>query len=198
MRVEMPEDGRRSSAGPSAGDALLIGTAGFAAASASYVAAPGWVGLAGAALAGLALAIALVDRRKLIIPNQLNGLAFVAGLAAAVLKSPAAPEAAALNALLRASAMFVAFFAFRAGYKQLRGVEGMGLGDVKLAGVAGVWLDWPDLPMAVEIAALSALGAVLVGRLRGSESGLTAKTPFGLFFAPAIWVCWLIAALRLP
>ncbi|MBV9287477.1 MAG: prepilin peptidase, partial [Hyphomicrobiales bacterium] len=169
MTVESPENGRAQPAPASAADVLLIGIAGLCAASVSYIAAPGWIGLAGAALAAIALAIAVVDRRKLIIPNELNGLAFVAGLGAAALKSPAAPEAAALGALLRASVMFAAFFTFRAGYRQLRGVEGMGLGDVKLAAVAGVWLDWTDLPIAVEIAALSALSAALVGRLRGGD-----------------------------
>ena len=64
--------------------------------------------------------------------------------------------------------MFGMFFAFRAGYRSLRGREGMGLGDVKLAAVAGVWLDWTDLPIAVDIAALSALASVLL-QSRGRE-----------------------------
>ena len=63
--------------------------------------------------------------------------------------------------------MFALFFGFRAGYRALRGVEGMGLGDVKLAAVAGVWLDWAFLPIVVEIAALSALAAALYAHLRG-------------------------------
>ena len=92
--------------------------------------------------------------------------------------------------------MSAAFFAFRAGYRGLRGREGMGLGDVKLAAVAGVWLGWTDLPVAVDIAALSALASALLGRLRGNEWSLAAKLPFGAFFAPAIWICWLLAAWR--
>jgi len=196
MTAEAPDDGSRPFSPASAGAALLIAGACCGAALASYIAAPGWIGLAGAALAVLALAIAIVDRRRLIIPNELNAMAFVAGLTATTLKSQPASEAAVLDALLRASVMFVAFFAFRAGYKQLRGVDGMGLGDVKLAAVAGVWLDWTDLPMAVEIAALSALASALFGRLKGNKYGLTVKMPFGLFFAPAIWICWLVAALR--
>jgi leader peptidase (prepilin peptidase)/N-methyltransferase len=92
--------------------------------------------------------------------------------------------------------MFGAFFAFRVAYRRLRGFEGIGLGDVKLAAVAGVWLDWADLPIAVDIAAVSALAAALCGRLAGRELGLTGKLPFGAFFAPAIWVCWLLATWR--
>jgi prepilin signal peptidase PulO-like enzyme (type II secretory pathway) len=37
--------------------------------------------------------------------------------------------------------MFALFFGFRAGYRALRGLEGKGFGDAKLAAVAGVWLD---------------------------------------------------------
>jgi leader peptidase (prepilin peptidase)/N-methyltransferase len=92
--------------------------------------------------------------------------------------------------------MFVLFFAFRAGYRTLRGVEGMGLGDVKLAAVAGVWLDWAFLPIVVEIAALSALAAALYARLRGDGFDPKGRLPFGAFFAPAIWICWLLVAWR--
>jgi leader peptidase (prepilin peptidase) / N-methyltransferase len=92
--------------------------------------------------------------------------------------------------------MFAFFFAFRAGYRALRGVEGMGLGDVKLAAAAGMWLDWASLPIAVEIAALSALAAALCARLRGDGFDPRARLPFGAFFAPAIWVCWLLIASR--
>ena len=83
---------------------------------------------------------------------------------------------------LRAALMFAAFFAFRAGYRRLRGIEGMGLGDVKLAAVAGVWLDWADLPIAVDIAALSALAVALVSRLARRRLDPRAKLPFGAYF----------------
>ena len=72
----------------------------------------------------------------------------------------------------------------------------MGLGDVKLAAVAGAWLEWVDLPIAVDIAAISALAAALIRRVRGDGFDPQAKLPFGAFFAPAIWICWLLAAWR--
>jgi leader peptidase (prepilin peptidase) / N-methyltransferase len=196
VTAETPEEGRGPTARAGVVHASLIGVAGVGAVLASFAAAPGWLGVAGAALAGLTLAIAVVDSRRLIIPDELNALAFIAGLAAAGLITEAGPAEAVLNALLRASFMFAAFFAFRASYRQLRGREGMGLGDVKLAAVAGVWLDWTDLPVAVNVAALSALASALLGRLRGKEWSLTAKLPFGAFFAPAIWICWLLAIWR--
>jgi leader peptidase (prepilin peptidase)/N-methyltransferase len=158
--------------------------------------APGMYGVTGAALAGISLAIAIVDYRQMIIPDELNGLALLVGLLSAGLKSSAAPSAAILDALIRAATMFAVFFVFRLLYRRLRRVEGMGLGDVKLAAAAGAWLNWPDLPIAVDIAALAALAAALLARLSGRELSMTAKVPFGVFFAPSIWMCWLLATWR--
>jgi leader peptidase (prepilin peptidase)/N-methyltransferase len=126
----------------------------------------------------------------------LNGAAFIAGLAAAGLRTDIVWEEAILDALLRASVMFCLFFIVRVAYRRARGTEGMGLGDVKLAAVAGAWLDWAWLPVAVDIAALSALAVALVRRLAGVSLDPKAKLPFGAYLAPAIWICWLLAALR--
>ena len=174
----------------------VIGAVGAGAVLASIAAAPGCRGAAGAILAGLMLAIAVVDHRRMIIPDELNVLAFIAGLIAAGVGAEATPAIAILHGLVRASLMFALFFGFRAGFRALRGVEGMGLGDVKLAAVAGVWLDWPGLPAVVEIAALSALAVALYARLQGERFDPKARLPFGTFFAPAIWICWLLAASR--
>jgi len=46
----------------------------------------------------------------------------------------------------------LAFLGLRALYRRLRGREGIGLGDLKLAGVAAVWLDCLIVPIAVETA----------------------------------------------
>jgi len=189
----------RGRGGPTARRAAaetLVGGIRFCAVLASLAVTPGSTGIAGAALAAVAVDIAVVDRRAFIIPDPLNALAFVVGLAGAVLAAPEEPLEAILRALLRAAIMFSAFFAFRAGYRQLRGIEGIGLGDVKLAAVAGVWLDWVDLPIAVDIAALAALAAALLRRLTWGDLDMRAKLPFGAFFAPAIWLCWLLATWR--
>jgi leader peptidase (prepilin peptidase) / N-methyltransferase len=177
-------------------DAVLIGAVGAGAVWASLAAAPGWSGAAGAILAGLVLAIAVIDQRRMIIPDELNALALIVGLVAAGIGAEAAPAIAVLHSVVRAILMFALFLGFRAGYRALRGVEGMGLGDVKLAAVAGVWLDWGFLPIVVEIATLSALAAALYARLRGDGFDPRARLPFGAFFAPAIWICWALAAWR--
>jgi hypothetical protein len=40
--------------------------------------------------------------------------------------------------------------------------EGIGLGDVKLTGVAGVWLDWRMIPIATEFVAIAGLTAYVI------------------------------------
>ncbi len=187
----------RSEAGGAPAGGLEVALAGAGASCAilgSFVAAPGWNGALGAALGAISVAIAIVDRRRLIIPDKMNGAAFLLGLVASGLGAEAASEGIA-QALARAGCMFAAFFVFRTGFRWMRGVEGMGLGDVKLAAVAGAWLDWAYLPIVIEIAALSALTAALIRRLAGHDLTITSKLPFGAFFAPAIWLCWLLSTL---
>ncbi|MBV8776471.1 MAG: prepilin peptidase, partial [Alphaproteobacteria bacterium] len=105
--------------------------------------------------------------------------------------------ASVLHAVQRGTALALAFWLFRLVYRRLRGRDGIGLGDVKLAAVAGLWLDWIAIAVAVDIAALSALAVVLVQAARGRKISVTTRIPFGLFFAPAIWLAWLIERLFL-
>jgi leader peptidase (prepilin peptidase)/N-methyltransferase len=167
------------------------GAAGLGAAAASIVAASGLAGVFGAALAITMTAIAAIDRRYFIIPDKLllAGLTFgfLNTAAADMAQLPAALFYSAMRGLLMASL----FFALREGYRRLRGREGIGLGDVKLAGVAGVWLNWIGLAVAVDVAALSALAVVVLQALRGRRVTATTAIPFGLFLAPALWVAWL-------
>jgi leader peptidase (prepilin peptidase)/N-methyltransferase len=164
-----------------------------AVAAGSFVAAPGPPGLFGAALGLLMIVIAVADARAYRIPDRLTLAAFLLGLVnAAAVGFANMPESIAL-ALLRGCVLAFAFFALRETYRRLRHRHGLGLGDVKLAAVAGVWLGWALIPAVIEIASVSALIAYMVSRLvlrRPIEA--TAKLPFGLFFAPAIWIGWLI------
>jgi leader peptidase (prepilin peptidase)/N-methyltransferase len=179
------------------GTALSVEGAAVAIAAISMVAAsmivvPGWRGLAGAGLGCLMIGIAAVDARRFIIPDEFSAAAFVLGLVDAALEFPDAPGTAAATAALRGIVTALALFGLWAAYRRLRGREGIGLGDVKLAGVAGAWLDWPSIPLAFELAALAALTALLARRLvSGRSIRATTRLPFGLFLAPAIWAAWL-------
>jgi leader peptidase (prepilin peptidase) / N-methyltransferase len=165
---------------------------------ASIFAAPGMSGLLGGALGLLMLAVAVADARAFVIPDKLTIAAFLLALTNAAnggLESM--PENIAVAAL-RGLILALAFFALREIYLRLRHRHGIGLGDVKLAAVAGAWLDWTVIPVAIEIAALAALIAYIASQfVRRRPLCAAAKLPFGLFFAPAIWVCWLLNAMFL-
>lgn len=161
---------------------------------ASILVAPGLAGLLGAGLGFVMIAVAAFDAHYFIIPNKLSGAAIALGFAAAATARDTSIAASIASAILRGIVLAFLFYAFRLVYRTLRGREGMGLGDVKLAGVAGVWLGWIAVSLAIDIAALAALAVVLLGALRRRPFTGASKVPFGLFLAPAIWVGWLIQA----
>ena len=71
---------------------------------------------------------------------------------------------------VRGAVLAFAFLSLQVLYRRIRRRDGIGLGDVKLAGVAGVWLDWWVLPVAIEIAALAALAVYAMRFLHGRAS----------------------------
>src|SRR5262249_294311 len=124
---------------------------------ASLVLLPTVHGVIGGGLAILMIAIAVIDARRFIIPDELTVAALALGLLHAVLQEPDAVLAALSTAALRGAVVAFAFFALRVLYRRVRGRDGIGLGDVKLAGVAGVWLDWRRIPLSRETSGLAAL-----------------------------------------
>ncbi len=169
--------------------------AGIGTAAASLAAAPGASGILGAGLAIVMLAIAAVDSRHFIIPDTLVLTALAVGIADVVIARPGPLAETAADAVLRSAAIAVLFYVFRAAYRWLRGRDGMGLGDVKLSAVAGLWLGWTGVAIAIDIAALSAIAVVAIRALRGDRIGGTTRLPFGLFLAPAIWIAWMVEML---
>jgi leader peptidase (prepilin peptidase)/N-methyltransferase len=158
----------------------------------SILVAPGLPGLLGAGLAMLMIAIAISDARQFIIPDPLALTALGLGLLQAWLVPFEDNLAALAGSFLRGLVLAFAFWGLRKLYKRLRGREGIGFGDVKLAAVAGVWLDWVAIICAVEIAALAALVTIAVLAMRGVKITGKTRVPFGCFFAPAIWLAWLV------
>jgi leader peptidase (prepilin peptidase)/N-methyltransferase len=158
----------------------------------SIWAAPGVSGWLGAGLALIVLAIAAIDARWFIIPNELSAAGFALALINAAVLAQDGITSAVGMALLRGAVVALSFLALRVLYRGVRGRDGIGLGDVKLAGVMGAWLGWVTIPIAVEIAALSAIAVYVVRHfVRGRPLDRTLKFPFGLFLAPSIWLCWL-------
>jgi leader peptidase (prepilin peptidase)/N-methyltransferase len=168
----------------------------LAAIGTSLLASAGPDGLFGAFLGLLMIAIATTDNSRYIIPNELTAAAFGLALLRAGTVGPDADWSGMIWAALRAAAIALPFLALMLAYRRWRGRDGLGLGDVKLAAVAAVWLDWITIFAVIELAALSALGAYFVNAyFRKQPLRATAFLPFGLFLAPAIWIGWLAEAL---
>jgi leader peptidase (prepilin peptidase) / N-methyltransferase len=185
----------RDAGTPVRGNVLLIVSIGALAVGLSFAASPDWGGLFGAALALLMLAIAVSDIRHFIVPDVLSASAFVLGLIFAGLFADAPLAEAILTCFLRAAAAALPLLALMLLYEWWRGRPGLGLGDVKLAAVAGAWLDWFTIVGVIEVAALAALAAYAVWRyVLHRPIAATTPLPFGLFLAPAIWAGWLAEA----
>jgi leader peptidase (prepilin peptidase)/N-methyltransferase len=181
---------KRNAARPSIAPAITVFVVAAAlAAIASVWAAPGAGGMLGAALAVIAIAIAAVDLRRYVIPDEFVVLGILLAFVQAALESEF--FAAIALAAVRGALLAALFFLLRAAYTRLRGREGLGLGDVKLAAMAGAWLELETIPFAIAIAAFAALAVIVVRqRLLRRPLRATSRVPFGGFFAPAIWLGW--------
>lgn len=169
---------------------------GLSVAAASVWAAPGLHGVFGAGLGLLMFAIAVVDARHFIIPDPLTALAFALALVNAGFSEWDPVIESVLMAVVRGTVVAVAFLALRVAYRRIRHRQGIGLGDVKLGGVAGAWLGWTTIPIAVEVAAFAALAIyILLQVIGGRPIRSTGRLPFGCFFGPAIWLGWLFEAM---
>ena len=137
-------------------------------------------------LAAISVALALIDIDSHKLPNKIVLPAYVVGV---VLLGTASVLAADYDSLLRAAigsaAMFLAYLLMALAYPR-----GMGLGDVKLAGVLGLFLAWVGWgPLAVGAFAAFVLGGVfsiilLALHRVGRKSGI----PFGPWMLGGAWV----------
>ncbi|WP_347754161.1 prepilin peptidase [Agrococcus sp. ProA11] len=128
-------------------------------------------------LAGIGIALAWIDLDTHRLPDAIvlpsyPVLAALLGIAGLVTGDPGAMLRAALGAAILWSGYLLMAFAYP---------RGMGMGDVKLAGVIGMalgWLGWPELAVgafaAFLLGGLFALVLALLGRV-GRGSGI----PFG-------------------
>lgn len=179
---------------PLLGRAALTGVAVFTALvlSAGVILLPPVAALATAVLACLMALITLIDFRHYIIPNVLSYPAVPIGLLANVAVFFADDWRAGLaDSVLGAVLAGGSFYLLRAVWFRLRGTEGLGLGDVKLAAVAGAWLGPALLPSVCLVSSLTGLAAVGLMALTGRRPSLGDHIPFGSFIAPVILLFWI-------
>jgi leader peptidase (prepilin peptidase)/N-methyltransferase len=131
-----------------------------------------------ALLAALLLALAAIDYDHFLLPDKLTlpGIAF--GLAAQLALPEGSLARGVTGALVGAGLLLVVAGA----WELVRGVEGMGLGDVKMLAMIGAFLGASGVLVALVVGTFagSAVGIAAVARGRGT---LAAKLPFGVFLA---------------
>jgi len=118
--------------------------------------------------------VALIDLEHRIIPNKITGPAAIAALGIGLATRPSGvPEQ-----LIAAAAAGGFLLVFALAYPR-----GMGMGDVKLAAVLGLFLG-RSVGVALMAAVLAAtlVGAIIMAR-RGVEQGRKTAVPFGPFLA---------------
>jgi len=133
--------------------------------------------------AGIALSVtlilivvpaALIDLEYRIIPNEITGLGAVLALVIGLALDPAGEPGRLIAGVAAGGFLLLAALAYPGG---------MGMGDVKLAAVMGLFLGRAVAP-AIMIALVAGvlLGAVIVAR-KGAQAGRKTAVPFGPFLA---------------
>jgi leader peptidase (prepilin peptidase)/N-methyltransferase len=116
------------------------------------------------------LAAAAVDLEHMILPNELTLAAGTVALATAPWRAVGLVGALA-GAAVGLALTYLPFLL----YKKVRGRSGMGLGDAKLAIVAGVWLGAPGVIFVVFAAAVQSTLCAAIMRVLGVELAVPAS-----------------------
>ena len=170
---------------------VLIECIGLAIGVAAGLAAPGIEGAAGAAFGWLLLALAALDLAAYWLPNVLTGALAATGLAPGL----AGLDPPVLDRVIGGAAGFWLLWLLAAGYRRLRGRQGLGGGDPKLFGAIGLWLGWRALPLVMLAACLIGMAGVLGLAMGGRRVLPTDRLPFGVMLASAAFAVWLGMAL---
>jgi leader peptidase (prepilin peptidase)/N-methyltransferase len=156
-----------------------------------------WAAAAASIMLGmLMISAADVDARTQLLPDICTLGALLLGLAFASILDPGAPWAALAAALARAAGAGLLLASVRFAYERMRKVEGLGLGDVKLAAAGGTWLPLADIPLWLGLASAAALVFVALARRRGEVIERNTRLPFGAFLCPALWLVFYASELN--
>ncbi len=139
--------------------------------------------LAHGSAAGIALSVtlilllvpaALIDLEHRIIPNRLTGLGAVLALILGTALDPSSEPARLIAGVAAGGFLLLAALAYP---------KGMGMGDVKLAGMMGLFLGAAVAPaMVIAMICGVVVGAAVIAR-KGARAGRKTAIPFGPFLA---------------
>ena len=121
----------------------------------------GWPAAGAITLTWTLVALAFIDLECRLLPDTITLPMLWAGLG---FNLAGGYLAALPDAVLGAMAGYGALWLVQRAYRQVRGREGLGSGDLKLTAMLGGWLGWEALPGIVFLASLGGIGAGLVKR----------------------------------
>lgn len=136
--------------------------------------------LAACCFSMLLLALALIDAKTQLLPDDLTLLLLWAGLLFSLLGVTVPLADAVVGAMVGYLTLWGIYWLF----KLVTGKEGMGYGDFKLLAALGAWLGWSMLPLVVLLSSLvGALFGLLMMALQRHDRGQA--MPFGPYLAAA-------------
>jgi leader peptidase (prepilin peptidase)/N-methyltransferase len=140
----------------------------------------GWTPLLAVRLAFACAMVVLfaIDLRHHILPNVITVPGIVIGLLVSLFL-PAPGFRSSLIGLISGGGVL---FAIAEAYYRFRGVEGLGMGDVKMLSMIGAFLGW-ELMLVTLILASFAGSIIGVGVIALGRGGMKAALPFGTFLA---------------
>ena len=140
-------------------------------------------GVAAILLVMLLLPLAFIDLEHHLLPDVLT----LPGIAIGLACSWAGGLVPFADALVGAAVGAGVPYAVMVAYRRLRGVEGMGLGDVKLLAMIGAFLGWRGMLLTLGVGATAGalVGLALIATGRGRRD---TELPFGTFLCAAAGV----------
>jgi leader peptidase (prepilin peptidase)/N-methyltransferase len=129
------------------------------------------------AFASALIVLFVIDLQHRILPNVITLPGIAAGFAASLFLPPGW-----LSSLIGLLAGGGILFAIAEAYYRLRGIEGLGMGDVKMLAMIGAVLGWPLMLLTLILASFAG-SLVGVGLMASGRGDMQAALPFGTFLA---------------
>jgi leader peptidase (prepilin peptidase)/N-methyltransferase len=133
------------------------------------------------------IALVFIDYDHQILPDVITLPGAAIGLVASILREPIDFSDSIEGAALGAGSLFLVSEV----YLRVRGVEGLGFGDVKMMAMVGAFLGWKGVLLTLFVGSLvgSLVGVVVLARAGRDGDGLRTKLPFGTFLGVAAIAC---------
>jgi leader peptidase (prepilin peptidase)/N-methyltransferase len=129
------------------------------------------------AFASSLIVLFVIDLQHRILPNAITLPGIAAGFLASVFLPPGW-----LSSLIGIIAGGGIPLAIAEAYYRVRGVEGLGMGDVKMLAMIGAVLGWPLMLLTLVLASFAG-SLVGVGMMASGRGSMQAALPFGTFLS---------------